>query len=113
MTTVLPGNRALLQGLYLELTAELEEASAAASTVGTADTGDEADVGSRAEAREQQLTLAASLRGRRDQVEVALQRLDDGTYGRCSTCGEAIPAERLEACPWVTECVACKRAHER
>jgi DnaK suppressor protein len=113
MTTVLPGNRALLQGLYLELTAELEEASAAASTVGIADTGDEADVGSRAEAREQQLTLAASIRGRREQVEVALQRLDAGTYGRCSTCGEAIPAERLEACPWVTECVACKRAHER
>jgi RNA polymerase-binding transcription factor DksA len=113
MTTVLADNRALLQGLYLELTAELEEASAVASAVSGMDTGDEADVGSRAEAREQQLTLAASIRGRRDQVEAALQRLDAGTYGRCSTCGEPIPAERLEACPWVTECVACKRAHER
>jgi RNA polymerase-binding transcription factor DksA len=76
MTTVLSDNRALLQGLYLELTAELEEASAAASVVGIAEAGDEADVGSRAEAREQQLTLAASLRGRRDQVEAALQRLE-------------------------------------
>jgi RNA polymerase-binding transcription factor DksA len=113
MTTVLSDNRALLQGLYLELTAELEETSAVASAVGGMDIGDEADVGSRAEAREQQLTLAASIRARRDQVGAALQRLDDGTYGRCATCGEAIPAERLEACPWVTECVACKRAHER
>jgi len=113
MTTMLSDNRALLQGLYLELTAELEEASAVASTVGTVASGDEADVGSRAEAREQQLTLAATIRGRRDQVEAALQRLDAGTYGRCATCREPIPAERLEVCPWVTECVACKRAHER
>ena len=113
MTTVLPDNRALLQGLYLELTAELEETSAVASAVAVAETGDEADVGSRAEAREQQLTLAASIRSRRDQVEAALHRLDAGTYGRCATCHEPIPVERLEACPWVTECVACKRAHER
>jgi RNA polymerase-binding transcription factor len=113
MTTVLSDNRALLQGLYLELTAELEEASATASAVAGVGTGDEADVGASASAREQQLTLAASIRARREQVQAALRRLDAGTYGPCSACGEPIPAERLEACPWVTECVACKRARER
>ena len=113
MTLVLPDNRPLLLGLYRELTAELEETSAAASTMTTPDTGDEVDVGTRAAAREQQLTVAASLRARRDQVEAALRRLDSGTYGVCSACAEPIPAERLEACPWVTECVDCKRARER
>ena len=38
-------------------------------------------------------------------VEAALQRIEDGTYGTCSACGKQIPVERLEAVPWTTLCI--------
>jgi DnaK suppressor protein len=39
------------------------------------------------------------------QVEEALKRLDDGTYGKCMICGKPIPEKRLEAIPWTLLCV--------
>ena len=112
-TTDHAASRSLLQGLYLELTAEIEQALvAAAVTTGGYAGEDEADVGTRASQYEQQLGVVSSILAKREQVEAALRRLDDGRYGLCETCGEAIPAERLEVCPSSTECVACKRAHE-
>ena len=41
------------------------------------------------------------------QIEIALERLRDGTYGICQGCGEAIPTERLAAVPWTAFCVGC------
>jgi DnaK suppressor protein len=41
------------------------------------------------------------------QIDAALDRLRDGTYGTCQGCGAAIPAERLEAVPWAALCVGC------
>ena len=40
-------------------------------------------------------------------VEHALERLGDGTYGSCEGCGVAMPFERLQAIPWARLCVAC------
>ena len=40
-------------------------------------------------------------------IDQALERIDAGTYGRCVSCGTAIPAERLEAVPWAACCVPC------
>jgi RNA polymerase-binding protein DksA len=39
------------------------------------------------------------------EVEGALERIDDGTFGTCSSCGKPIPVERLEAVPWTTLCI--------
>lgn len=50
--------------------------------------------------------LADTLQPHLDLIEGALQRLDDGTYGTCTTCGEPIPAERLEALPAADRCIA-------
>ena len=44
-----------------------------------------------------QLTLA--------DVDRALAKLDEGTYGTCDVCGQPIPEGRLEALPWATRCV--------
>ena len=46
-------------------------------------------------------------------IDDALGRLDAGTYGACTRCGDPIPAERLDAVPYATLCVSCKRAEER
>jgi len=42
-----------------------------------------------------------------DEVERALTRLDDGTYGRCETCGSPIDDERLAELPIVRTCGSC------
>ncbi len=47
------------------------------------------------------------------EIDVALGRIDEGTYGACARCGQAIPEERLEAVPYATLCVSCKRLAER
>ena len=39
-------------------------------------------------------------------VDRALQKIDDGTYGICDRCGRLIPEERLDARPWSVLCVA-------
>ncbi len=41
------------------------------------------------------------------QVHAALTRIDDGTYGECSTCGEPIGEKRLQALPYATQCIDC------
>jgi DnaK suppressor protein len=46
-------------------------------------------------------------------VEQALARLRDGTYGDCADCGNAIPYARLEAYPAAKRCVACQENAER
>jgi DnaK suppressor protein len=46
-------------------------------------------------------------------VNAALARLDAGTYGRCTSCGNAIAPERLEALPWAAFCIDCQRSKGR
>ena len=55
------------------------------------------------------LAEAGVVRARETIADVghALDRLDDGTYGRCEACGVPLPFERLEAIPWARLCVAC------
>ncbi|HZC29947.1 MAG TPA: TraR/DksA C4-type zinc finger protein [Gaiellaceae bacterium] len=47
------------------------------------------------------------------QIDAALKRIDDGTYGICTNCGREIPRERLEAYPWASLCIDCQRQAER
>jgi len=64
-----------------------------------AETGDYEDAASSLAAEGQDDSLAETLRERRDALDRALKRLDDGTYGRSVRSGVPIPAERLEADP--------------
>jgi RNA polymerase-binding protein DksA len=45
-------------------------------------------------------------------IDEALARLADGSFGRCGTCGTQIAEERLEAVPWATQCIDCRRREE-
>ena len=60
--------------------------------------------------------LDATLEGNEERViqaiDAALDRIEAGIYGICSNCGEPIGAERLEAVPWTTQCIDCKRKEE-
>jgi DnaK suppressor protein len=45
-------------------------------------------------------------------VKKALERIDNGTFGRCETCEEEISIERLKARPVTTQCIECKTREE-
>jgi RNA polymerase-binding protein DksA len=45
-------------------------------------------------------------------IDAALKRIDDGTYGICTACGEQIGEERLEAYPWASLCIEDARKAE-
>ena len=74
---------------------------------------DQADAGSKTFEREHEMSLANNARDMLDQVEHALARIDDGTYGVCETCAKPIGKFRLQAFPRATLCRSCKEAEER
>ena len=47
------------------------------------------------------------------EIDIALGRIDAGTYGTCARCGQPIPEERLDAVPYATLCLDCRRIEER
>ena len=46
------------------------------------------------------------------EIDAALKRVDEGTYGTCVSCGGETPHGRLEASPWASLCIDCKRKFE-
>lgn len=61
----------------------------------------------------QQQAMAKATQARRDQmrqrIKAAFQRLDEGEYGYCTECGEAIAVKRLALDPTLPTCVSCAR----
>lgn len=55
------------------------------------------------------LALIDRLRNQLRDVERALKKIDQGTYGKCDSCGQEISPERLEALPYTTLCMTCKQ----
>lgn len=57
------------------------------------------------------------LRGRErhlmSKIEIALRKIDEGTYGMCEECDEPISLRRLEARPEAPLCIQCKEAQEK
>jgi DnaK suppressor protein len=47
-----------------------------------------------------------------EQIDSALKRIDDGTYGSCAVCGKPIGEERLRAAPWATLCIDDQRKQD-
>ncbi len=66
-----------------------------------------ADIGSDNYDRDFTLQLAQSGRETLKQVDEALHRIDDGTYGVCEVCGGKIPKRRLQVMPYASMCVKC------
>ena len=52
-----------------------------------------------------QVDAAKRLDAKLRDVERALEKLDDGSYGRCDVCGSPIGRARLEAIPWAVRCI--------
>jgi RNA polymerase-binding transcription factor DksA len=63
--------------------------------------------------RAQVAALLRDARARLGELDRAVERLADGTYGRCATCGEPIGDERLAARPTTDACIVCAAAPRR
>ncbi|MDQ3662502.1 MAG: TraR/DksA C4-type zinc finger protein [Actinomycetota bacterium] len=74
---------------------------------------DFADAGTATFDRERDLSLQNNSRDLIAQIDKALRRIDDGSYGTCERCGRSITAARLQALPHVSLCQDCKRREER
>ncbi|AOG27680.1 TraR/DksA family transcriptional regulator [Cutibacterium avidum] len=74
---------------------------------------DTIDVGSSQFERDQEISVTRNARAVYDQSKLALQLLDEGTWGTCESCGNAVGKARLQAFPRATMCVKCKQREER
>jgi RNA polymerase-binding protein DksA len=72
-----------------------------------------ADIATHTYDRELDSTLEGAEEMHLAHIDAALKRIEEGTYGTCENCGKAISPERLEAMPWATLCIDCKRLAER
>jgi DnaK suppressor protein len=72
-----------------------------------------ADDGSNVTEAERIVTVTEDFQDILAQVNAALERMDEGTYGICQNCGRPIGDERLEAFPYVAYCIECQARLER
>jgi DnaK suppressor protein len=75
--------------------------------------GDVLDVVTEARDRELALTMSEREFGEVRAIEDALERMEGGEYGECESCGEDIPAGRLQVRPQARLCVSCKSIEEK
>jgi RNA polymerase-binding transcription factor len=76
---------------------------------GGLDTDDLGDTASITLGREIDYTLGENSQTVLGEIDAALARIEDGTYGTCTNCGNEISVERLEAYPWASLCIDCAR----
>ena len=74
---------------------------------------DQADMGATSFERDHELTVVNNEREKLAQIDRALARLADGTYGTCESCGNPIGKMRVMAFPRATLCMTCKQREER
>ena len=75
--------------------------------------GDVCDIASSDRDMELRLRLNEREREKLRDIEEALERVEDGSFGICDKCGEKIPIGRLKAMPFTTVCVKCKSEEEK
>lgn len=59
--------------------------------------------------RAQSMALGANLRELYEEINAALEKIENGTYGICDSCGAEITKKRLNALPWATLCKECRQ----
>ena len=105
--------REQLQEMKTKLLAEIDS-TLRAEREGNKDEGmDTYDLASEERDREINFILSDRERVKLKQIDDALERMDEGTYGVCESCGLEIAEERLEAMPFSRLCRDCQQDEER
>jgi RNA polymerase-binding transcription factor DksA len=106
---LLEAERQLALGRLAALTGDFNEV-VAASRDSNADDEHDPEGATIAFERSQVAALVLQVQGHLAEVEAAIQRLEDGTYGICERCGQPIAKARLEARPAASTCIRCASA---
>jgi DnaK suppressor protein len=91
---------------------QMEDGALKAHTRATSIPTDMAELGSDNADQELTLSILGSEEDALDQIEAAIERIENGSYGECETCGVKIPKSRLEAIPYAAQCVRCASQQE-
>ena len=97
-----------LRQRLLQEQATLRDQITAARRSARADDDSPSDDGAHAYEQDRAVSLATAARTALEDVERALSKFEEGTYGTCDGCGEDIPLERLQILPQAILCVTCK-----
>jgi DnaK suppressor protein len=92
---------------------ELESGSRNREALAIETSPDELDRIQHASNREEAIGNLERSSTRMREVQAALQRMDEGSFGICIGCEENISPKRLAAIPWATSCIACQEAADR
>lgn len=76
-------------------------------------TQDPADMAANAYTKELLVSMSANDRQLLESIDAALERIEEGQYGKCANCGAPIQEKRLEAVPWARHCLRCQDLNER
>ena len=96
-----------------EVLADVEENYAASREIGESTLPDLADVSSNAYSREMLLNLNDAQHRKLQDIDAALERMDNDEYGICASCGEEIAPRRMEVRPFSRYCIECKTDIEK
>lgn len=96
-----------------DLLGQVERKKLYSKEVGEDGIPDSGDVAAYSYSKEVLMGLGENERTKLRLVEEALAKIDEGTYGVCERCEEAIPVKRLELLPFTRYCVQCQTELER
>ncbi len=75
--------------------------------------GDLVDQAFKLQEKELLINLSQNEQKTLQNIQEALKRIDSGEYGKCQSCGQEMDPGRLEALPYATECVDCKKKNTK
>lgn len=96
-----------LSGIIREIDEDREEIRLSETSSDRSPDPNTAEGGSLAFELEKEFSLAFNAQDLLAKVVAALEKIEDGTYGMCTECGNSIPVARLDALPSATVCVDC------
>ena len=96
-----------------ELQSDIARLEDEARAPGEAEVGDESDAATASQSASESLQEGALASQTLVEVQDALRRIEDGTYGKCIQCGREIEPARLEAIPWARYCLKDQEKQDR
>jgi len=103
----------ILESRRTEITKLAEDTKERGLGFSTDDLADEVDLASSESEQSMSLRLRDRERVLLKKINKMMEKIEDGTYGICETCGEEIGAKRLEARPVTDLCIRCKEEQEK
>ncbi len=112
---MLESERARLESLLHSLKEETAGVTSAGETFSETSSADQhpADMGTETFELEKDVSIQNQIEAQLADVDWAMRRVDDGTYGTCDACGKRIPKARLEAMPATRFCIKDQQRVER